>query len=60
MTYKQKAIRQAEARKADAQIKILLNMFGNFLLEKRGITEKVTNEEMKDFVSLLENKKLGN
>jgi hypothetical protein len=60
MTYKQKAIRQAEARKADAQIQILLNMFGNFLLEKRGVTEKVTNEEMKDFVSLLENKKLGN
>ena len=60
MTYKQKAIRQAEARKADAQIQILLNMFGNFILEKRGITEKVTNEEMKDFVSLLENKKLGN
>ena len=60
MTYKQKAIRQAEARKADAQIQILLNMFGNFLLEKRGVAEKVTNEEMKDFVSLLENKKLGN
>ena len=60
MTYKQKAIRQAEARKADAQIQIFLNMFGNFLLEKRGVTEKVTNEEMKDFVSLLENKKLGN
>ena len=60
MTYKQKAIRQADAKRADAKIQILLNMFGNFILEKRGVTEKVTEEEMKDFVSLLDNKKLAN
>ncbi len=56
MTYKQKAIRQADTKRADAKIQVLLNMFGNFILDKRGVTEKVTEEEMKEFVKLLENK----
>jgi len=60
MTYKQKAIRQADTKRADAKIQVLLNMFGNFILDKRGVTEKVTEEEMKDFVSLLQNNKLAN
>lgn len=60
MTYKQKAIRQAEAKQADAKIQILLTMFGNFVLEKKGYAGKVTEEDLKEFVKLIENKKLAN
>lgn len=53
MTYKTKAVREADTKRADAKIKILLNMFGNFMLEKKGIKDKVTEEDIKEFSTLL-------
>lgn len=42
-----------QAREADARIQVLLNMFGNYILEVRGVEGKVTSDEMKKFVELL-------
>lgn len=42
-----------QAREADARIQVLLNMFGNYILEVRGVDGKVTSDEMKKFVELL-------
>lgn len=44
------------SKTADAKIQILLNMFGNFILDKRGVKEKVTEEDLKEFVKLIEKK----
>lgn len=54
--YLMKSEREAkarQAREADARIQVLLNMFGNYILEVRGVDGKVTSDEMKKFVELL-------
>lgn len=42
-----------QAREADARIQVLLNMFGNYILEVRGVDGKVTSEEISGFVRIL-------
>jgi hypothetical protein len=54
--YVTKAQREAQAKQSDAKIQMLLNMFGNFIIQKRGLTGDVTKEELKEFVGLLEKK----
>lgn len=52
--YLMKSEREAQARQTDAKIQVLLNMFGNYILEVRGVEGKVTEDEMKGFIKLLE------
>lgn len=49
-----KSEREAQARQTDAKIQVLLNMFGNYILEVRGVEGKVTEAEMKGFIKVLE------
>lgn len=54
MSYKTKTQREAAKRiEADKRLQMLLIRFGNFILEKRGIKESVTNEDMTDFAESL-------
>lgn len=44
---------ERDIKEADARIKVLLQMFGNYLLNERGIKEPVNQKELNNFEKLL-------
>jgi hypothetical protein len=56
MSYITKKQKDIQTKNTDAKIQMLLNMFGNFIIQKRGLKGDVTKEELKEFVGLLEKK----
>lgn len=53
MSYITKKQRDIKKQNADRNLQRLVVAFGNFMLEKRGIKEPVTKEELTEFVSTL-------
>lgn len=56
MTYITKKQRTTQQKSADSKFQVLLVTFGNFMLERKGINDKVTDEDMKEFIVLLNKK----
>lgn len=53
MSYITKKQRDIKKQNADKNLQRLIVSFANFMLEKRGIKEPVTSEELTEFVSTL-------
>lgn len=53
MTYITKRQKDIKKQNADKNLQRLIVLFGNFMLEKRGIKEPVTEAELTEFVSTL-------